>query len=130
LINSEILPPFKAELRKLFETQGDKGVFFLLHSFYRQAAQDILIGFFFDGKDLRKIAEMQFQFLKKNIGLSDSYTGKPPAAAHDNLAPILEGHFDRRTVILRDILEKNKVPQSQIEAWIQFESFFRNAIVK
>lgn len=92
-------------------------------------AGDIIIGFFFDGKDLDKIADMQRSFLMRAMGATPSYSGLPPAKAHDKLAPILSGHFDRRLRILEETLAAHGLADEDIRTWISFESAFRDAIV-
>jgi truncated hemoglobin YjbI len=101
--------------------------------FYDRMKDDVLVGFFFDGKDIRKVAHMQSRFLASAMGgLSafDPYEGKNPGAAHDQLAPILSGHFDRRLQILEEVLRSEGLPDEDVRTWISFENAFRDVIVK
>lgn len=119
----------KGSLRKLYEeVGGESGLEAILDSFYNKMAQDILIGYFFTGKDLKKIARMQKAFLMKAWGISQAYTGKFPAQAHKHLPDILKGHFDRRLVILRQTLQEFKISSEWIDVWVKFESGFRKAV--
>jgi truncated hemoglobin YjbI len=93
-------------------------------------AGDILIGFFFDGKDLDHIADQQRAFLMRAMGAAPSYSGKAPAQAHDDLPPILAGHFDRRLRILEETLRAHGVSDEDIRIWVKFESAFREQIVE
>ncbi len=102
----------------------------ILRQFYRKMADDLLIGFFFEGKNLDAIADMQAAFLMRAMGAKPSYSGKPPAQAHDELAPILAGHFDRRLRILEATLKENAVADEDIRTWIAFENAFREGIVR
>ena len=111
-----------------FETQQRK-LNSLLSDFYQRMSGDLLIGFFFDGKDLQHIAHQQSQFLLNAAGLIDKFEGKGPHSAHMEMAPILDGHFDRRLVILKETLKANGVQEHMIELWISFESTFRNVVV-
>ena len=93
-------------------------------------SKDVLIGFFFDGKDLKKIATKQKEFLMRAMGATESYSGKAPAQAHTELAPILYGHFDRRLRILEETLRDHGVSVEDIRIWIAFENAFRQGIVE
>ena len=108
---------------------GEKALRLILHDFYSRMAEDIMIGFFFDGKDLAAIAQKQGDFLMRAMGARESFSGKAPAQAHLEIAPILSGHFDRRLQILEDTLRAHKVTDEDIRTWVEFESLFRAAIV-
>src|SRR4051794_15262404 len=95
----------KPELKKVYERAGgEEGLERILIDFYARMARDILIGFFFGGKDPREVALRQKDFLMRAFGARPSYLGKPPAQAHEELAPILSGHFDRRLQLLEETL--------------------------
>src|SRR5690242_16732794 len=100
----------KPELKRLYEhlrkdgKDPDARLGEILRDFYRRMSQDVLIGYFFDGKDVDAIAAMQKEFLLRAMGATPSYSGKPPAQAHEKIAPILRGHFDRRLQILEATL--------------------------
>ncbi|MGE4231781.1 MAG: hypothetical protein AB7F43_00485 [Bacteriovoracia bacterium] len=119
----------KPTLQKVYQEIGqEEGLAQFLDEFYQRLSQDVLVGFFFDGKDLKKIARLQKEFLMRTWGISDSYTGKPIAHAHDAIAPILRGHFDRRLFILKEMLHKKGLNAQLIEAWVSFESRFRRLV--
>lgn len=119
----------KPALKAIYEhIGGEEKLCAILHDFYRRMSTDILIGFFFDGKDLDHIAEMQKEFLMRAMGATPSYKGKAPAKAHDELAPILKGHFDRRLRVLEDTLRDHGVSAEDIRIWIEFETAFREGI--
>jgi truncated hemoglobin YjbI len=122
--------PWREVLKNFYETRGSEIFFDLLVLFYARAANDLMIGFFFDGQDLHKIAKKQSEFLLKAIGISPSYSGKSPAHAHLHLAPILPGHFDRRTQILKSVLNDQRIEPKVVDAWLEFEALFRNAVVQ
>ncbi len=123
------LPVNLPELRRLYQDAGgEAGLQVILDDFYQRMSQDILIGFFFDGKDLSKIARMQKEFLMRAMGARPHYAGKPPAQAHDELAPILKGHFDRRLRILEATLRDHGLSEDDIRIWIRFEEAFRAGI--
>lgn len=107
---------------------GEEKLQEVLDQFYENMSRDILIGYFFTGKDLKKIASMQKSFLMRAWGITKSYAGKSPADAHKELPDILKGHFDRRLRILEETLEKFGLEKKEIKAWVEFESKFRKAV--
>lgn len=118
-----------AALQELFVKIGkEPGLSKILNRFYEKISQDILIGFFFSGKDLSAIASKQKEFLMKAWGVTSSYSGKAPAQAHVELPPILSGHFDRRLVLLEETLKEFGLNENEIKTWVNFEDKFRNAI--
>ncbi len=118
-------------LRKIHdEAGGEAGLREILRDFYRRMASDVMVGFFFEGRDLDAIAEKQLEFLLKAMGARASYSGRPPAQAHLQLPPILAGHFDRRLILLREVLLAHGLSGESQEAWLEFEGAFRGAIVK
>ncbi len=102
----------------------------LLDAFYKKASQDILIAFFFDGKDIKKIAQKQREFLLRATGITQHYSGKSPGMAHLALAPILSGHFDRRLRLLESTLQDFGLSPLEVQNWIRFEEVFRPIILK
>ncbi len=125
----------KPELKALFarlggEEHGAEKLEQILIDFYQRMSQDLLIGFFFEGKDLNDIALKQKSFLMRAMGATPSYSGKAPAQAHEELAPILRGHFDRRLRILETVLKDHGVSDEDIRIWITFENAFREGIQK
>lgn len=120
----------RQELKELIEAIGGEGVLLsLLEKFYKKMHDDILVGFFFTGKDLKAIAHMQGQFILSAAGLILQYPGKGPATAHIALPPILSGHFDRRLILLRETLNEAALDPKWIERWLGFEESFRKMIV-
>jgi truncated hemoglobin YjbI len=108
---------------------GSENVKKIINSFYERMSKDLMIGFFFDGKDIQQIANKQAEFILSAAGLIEKFEGKSPSVAHVALAPILSGHFDRRLVILRETLVAEGLTPESIEAWVQFEEGFRAMIV-
>lgn len=123
------LPIEKPELRALGRTLGEERIRGIVRRFYDRMSKDVLIGFFFDGRDLDKIAEGQTAFLYRAMGLRPSYSGKAPAQAHTDLPPILAGHFDRRLVLLDQQLAEDGLDDAQRKIWIGFENAFRGPIL-
>jgi truncated hemoglobin YjbI len=101
----------------------------ILEDFYTRMHRDVMLGYFFEGRDLKHIAHQQGKFLLNAAGFIDKFEGKGPSTAHTSLPPILEGHFDRRLVILRETLQAHQLPTHIVELWISFEGTFRNIVV-
>lgn len=125
----------KPELRVMYQRLGttpearSETLSDILSDFYKRMSQDILIGFFFDGKDVEAIAMMQKQFLLRAFGETPTYAGKSPANAHLKMPPILEGHFNRRLQLLNQTLRDHGLPESDIQVWLTFENAFKDSIV-
>jgi hemoglobin len=101
----------------------------ILEDFYERMSKDVLIGYFFTGKNTQKIAQQQKGFLLEAMGVSKTYSGKSPAQAHAKLPPILAGHFDRRIILLQETLRDHHLGEAETQTWIKFEKAFRSAIV-
>lgn len=124
------LPLQLPALRALYARVGETEIKSVLHDFYRRMAQDVMIGYFFDGKNLDEIAEKQAGFLMRAMGAVSTYSGKAPADAHSALPPILKGHFDRRLKILEETLRDHALTEAEIQTWLIFENAFRIGVVK
>jgi truncated hemoglobin YjbI len=121
----------RPELQKLYQKIGsEQKVLEIVRDFYGRMSRDILVGFFFDGRDVEKIAAGQTTFLLRAMGARPSYEGKPPAQAHDELPPILSGHFNRRLRILQDTLRDHGLNEEEQHVWMAFENAFREGIVR
>ncbi|MFZ9595443.1 MAG: group I truncated hemoglobin [Bdellovibrionia bacterium] len=126
-------PTRKASIRlkKLYSLLGGEALLGqILDDFYQRMARDLMIGYFFDGKDLQKIASQQKNFLLYAMGAVEQYPGKLPSQAHRELPPILPGHFDRRIRILEETLKDHALSSEAMDIWIHFESSFRSALTQ
>ena len=122
--------PSRDELKTLVQDLGGPAQLEkILFRFYSKMAQDLMIGFFFEGKDVLEISGQQAKFILNAAGLIERFEGKGPSQAHLKMPPILSGHFDRRLVILREVLTEQGLLPLQIETWIQFEEGFRLMVV-
>lgn len=109
---------------------GEARVRAILKDFYRRLAADVMLGFFFTGRDLDRIADKQADFLLRAMGARATYEGRAPAQAHEKLPPILSGHFDRRLRILETTLADHGLSAEDIRIWVAFESAYRDAVVR
>lgn len=98
--------------------------------FYARMNQDVMLSFFFEGKDLAQIADRQSAFLLKSAGLPvDIDELQAPSSAHRKIAPILTGHFDRRMTLLKEVLIASGLTPAQANVWVSFEESFRAQVV-
>lgn len=101
----------------------------ILTTFYQNQERDVMIGFFFTGRDLTDIARKQAAFVLKATGLSESYSGKSPGSAHTALPQIRLGQFNRRLQILKETLTQAGLTETQVDTWVAFERMFENVVV-
>ena len=120
-------PQLKALLQSV---GGELQLQTILRDFYERMSADVMLGFFFTGKDIQSIADQQKNFLLYAAGLNSTYSGKNPHSAHLSLPPILPGHFDRRLVILKETLRDHGLSERDIKTWINFENAFRDVVTK
>ncbi|MBK8172354.1 MAG: group 1 truncated hemoglobin [Sandaracinaceae bacterium] len=101
----------------------------VLRDFYDQLFDDMLVGFFFQGRDKKKLIERQLQFTARAFGAEIVYEGKSMPDAHGPLPPILPGHFDRRHRLLEEALRRHALPEDAIEVWLAYDKSFRRAVL-
>ena len=102
----------------------------ILDRFYRKLADDPMVGFHFAGRDLDAIVDGQLAFLLKAFGVTADFGGRHPSVAHTDLAPILRGQFDRRLVVLREVLEEEGLTEDERELWLGVERSMRSVVQK
>jgi len=111
------------------EVGGEAGLRRVLRTLYDRLFDDLMIGFFFAGKDKEKLIEHQLWFTARFLGGPSRYEGRSLPDAHASL-PILPAHFDRRHQILREVLEAEHVPQAVRDEWLRVDQSLKHAIVK
>jgi truncated hemoglobin YjbI len=100
----------------------------ILARFYARLAADPMVGFHFAGRDLDAIIDGQTAFLAKAFGATAEFKGRHPSVAHRDLAPILRGQFDRRLVLLEQVLEEEGVAAADRETWLAVERSMRAVV--
>ncbi len=119
----------RASLLSLIESVGGEGrVEELLILFYRKMAADVMLGFFFQGRDPDSVAKGQATFIFHAAGIRPGPSPRSPARAHSSLPPILKGHFDRRLRLLEEVLREAGLEEPTIQAWVGFEESFRRVV--
>jgi truncated hemoglobin YjbI len=109
---------------------GPAAVRAILQRFYERLAQDPMVGFHFAGRDLEAIVDGQLAFLLKAFGVTAEFAGRHPSVAHGELAPILRGQFDRRLVVLAEVLEEAGLTEDERERWLAVERSMRSVVQK
>jgi len=99
----------------------------LLEDFYDRVFDDVMIGFFFKGKDKVHLVQMELELALHLLGSDVEYTGRPLPSAHAP-HPILGGQFDRRTQILRETMADHDLPAEVQAAWIEHTERLRSQI--
>jgi hemoglobin len=108
---------------------GEDGLRRVLRALYDRLFDDVMIGFLFAGKNKAELVEHQLWFTARFLGGPNRYEGRSLPDAHAAL-PILEGHFDRRHHILREILEAHAVPAPVRDEWLRVDQSLRTAVIK
>ena len=88
-----------------------------------------MIGFFFAKTDLERLAELEHQHAARALGLEITYEGRPLDAVH-HPRRIFGGQFDRRMVILREVLEQQSVPTELRDRWLAHAAEQRDQVVQ
>lgn len=91
-------------------------------------ADDFIIGYLFQGRDLAAIIAHELEHASGHLGGPTTYTGRPLHLVHRPLK-INAGHFRRRLAIVRTVLTDRGVPEPIIDRWVQSEARFKAAIV-
>lgn len=112
----------------LYDQIGHAFIAKAVAEFYKRAFQDVLIGHFFFNSDIHHITEQQIHFVSAMLGGPANYSGKPLKAAHKpfKIRPV---HFNRRQVLMREVLVDLGLDPSLRDAWLSVEEQFRPVIV-
>lgn len=93
----------------------------LMRDFISRVADDFIIGFLFEGRDLDRIATHESQLASAHLGGPAEYGGRPLGVIHQRLR-INRGHFRRRLAILRTVLVEHEVPDDVISRWLSHDA--------
>lgn len=97
-------------------------------AFVQRFAQDFIIGYLFEGRDLERIIVHETAHACEHLGGSETYQGRPIAKVHRPLR-INAGHFRRRLAIVRTVLAERGVAEPIIERWIAADARLQAAVV-
>ena len=112
------------------EVGGKEALERLIAVFYDRLFEDPIVGFIFSPHKKDELVQSQIQWLTAHLGdRSGTYEGKNLRVAHQDL-PITSGHFNRRHLILRELLEEHELADSVQEAWLKLDLGLFDMIVK
>ena len=89
----------------------------LMEDFVARLFEDVMIGFMFEGRSPKRIAEMELRLASVQLGGPLAYTGRDIAEVHRRL-PIMGGQFLRRRQILINTLRDHGVDPGVTERWL------------
>ncbi|MCS6856145.1 MAG: hypothetical protein NZM37_00395 [Sandaracinaceae bacterium] len=100
----------------------------LSHALVQRMAKDPMIGFYFAHTDLERLARLEFQHLARLFGFDIPYEGRPLEEVHYPRR-IFEGHFHRRLVLLKEVLEELGAPSEIRKHWLEMSLKEKDRIV-
>lgn len=99
----------------------------IVNRFVDRVANDMIIGFFFAGKDLDRVKQHEFEHAARVLGADIQYTGRPIPSLHRPLR-INGGQFRRRVALLRQEIDRAGVPEVVKELWLAEQRKMERAI--
>ena len=108
---------------------GLAGLERVLRTFYDSVFGDAMIGFLFAHADKERLIRVEAEFTARLLGGGGRYTGRPIGAAHAQ-HPILGGHFERRTELLRQAMTAHHVPSEVRIAWLEHTERLRAMVTR
>ena len=112
----------------LFEQIGHDKLLEVINTFYDKAFLDPIIGHFFFNVDKASLVSKQFAFTSFMLGGPNLYDGKKLTKAHSKLR-INHAHFNRRQVMMKDVLDETDIPKKIKDLWLKKEQAFKKMIV-
>lgn len=112
----------------LFERIGSDLIEQAITEFYRIAFTDGIIGHFFFDKDQTEITAKQIAFATAMLGGPRLYQGRPLGPIHRGLR-IGRPHFDRRQVLMADVLDELQLAPELKREWLALEEQLRPLIM-
>ncbi|MEZ4268215.1 MAG: group 1 truncated hemoglobin [Myxococcota bacterium] len=100
----------------------------LMEDFVRRIFADAMIGFMFDGRSQKRIAEMELRLASVQLGGPMEYTGRDLREVHRRL-PIMGGQFLRRRQILINTLRDHGVDPGVTARWLVHIDALRDHIM-
>ncbi len=117
-------------MASLFEQVGGAAALEpVMVDFVARLARDSMIGFFFAGVDLQRLAQLELQFAARALGADLAYEGRPLRQAHQKHR-IADGQFNRRRELLRQTLRDHQVATEAIAALIEHSERLRGAVAQ
>lgn len=99
------------------EAGGEPVVRAIIDRFVDRVFDDMIIGFFFVGKDRAAVKQHEYEHAAAVLGAPVPYTGRPIARLHRPLK-INGGQFRRRLALLRQEIERAGVSAAIAAVWL------------
>ncbi len=112
------------------EEVGAEALLALVTDLYDRLYDDLLVGFFFLPFPKQRLIDHQLEYVRARLGPPGArYTGQSMLTAHER-HPILPAHFDRRHVVLTEVLSDHGIPAHVRDAWLALDLSLRPLIVR
>ena len=106
---------------------GEATVRRIVTRFYDRLKTDPMIGFFFNGKNIERLVEMEVRFSAHALGDPTPYRGRSIAVAHQNLR-IFGGQHLRRLQVLREEIQREGLPEPIELFWLAHQEAQRSQV--
>lgn len=100
----------------------------LMKDFYDRLFDDIMIGFFFTGRDKQALIDKQIAFTRRLLGGPEPYKGPSLKQAHAPLR-ILDGQFNRRHQVLKEVLRDHAIDEAAAARWLELDRALKDKVV-
>jgi truncated hemoglobin YjbI len=99
----------------------------IVDRFVDRCFDDVMIGFHFRRASRERVKRFEYEHAAEHLGAGVAYGGRPIREAHGPHA-IFGGHFERRLVILREVLDARGVPEDVRERWLDVQRALRGEV--
>lgn len=96
---------------------GEAKLRLIIDEFVDRVFDDVMIGFHFRQAKRKRVKKFEYEHAAELLGAGTPYTGRPLREAHAS-HPIMGGQFDRRTQILRQVLDAHGVEPEVRDRWL------------
>lgn len=106
---------------------GEPALRAIVDEFVDRVFRDPMIGFHFARADRARVKRFEYEHAAEHLGAGLVYGGRPLRKAHA-AHRIMGGQFDRRSTILRRVLEAHGVPEDVRSRWLAHVEGLRDEI--
>lgn len=99
----------------------------VITDFYGRVFDDLMIGFFFEGRDRQRLIDRELELALSLLGADVEYGGRSIREAHSSHA-IMGGHFQRRLKLLEDTMRDHRLPDVVQRAWLSHSESLRDQV--
>lgn len=99
----------------------------VIDAFVDRMATDFIIGFRFEGADLRRVKKHELELARKHLVGEGVYTGRAFGPLHKSLR-INAGQFRRRLALLRTVALEQGLDPEVVERWVEHDRRLEAAV--